>query len=150
SVERVITEGAGEQLYDLRQFFTDPDGDILTFSAASLQSGIVRASVSGNTLKLTPVSVGKASISVSANDGRGKRVSSTFKIIVNGNPVSAGIPDQALTVGQSDLVLHLNDYVQDPENASLTYQVTVDNPAVASVVLTGDELRLSPLRAGST
>ncbi|PPQ48255.1 hypothetical protein C5G87_14090 [Paenibacillus peoriae] len=150
SVERVITEGAGEQLYDLRQFFTDPDGDILTFSAASLQSGIVRASVSGNTLKLTPVSVGKASISVSANDGRGKRVSSTFKIIVNGQPVSAGIPDQALTVGQSDLVLHLNDYVQDPENASLTYQVTLDNPAVASVVLTGDELRLSPLRAGST
>lgn len=31
-----------------------------------------------------------------------------------------------------------------------TYQVTVDDPAVASVVLAEDELRLSPLRAGST
>uniref|UniRef100_UPI00046EF358 Ig-like domain-containing protein n=1 Tax=Paenibacillus sp. 1-18 TaxID=1333846 RepID=UPI00046EF358 len=150
SVERVITEGTGEQLYDLRQFFTDPDGDVLTFSAASLQSGVVRASVSGNTLKLTPVSVGKASISVSANDGRGKRISSTFKITVNGLPVSTGIPAQNLTVGQSDAVLHLNDYIQDPENAALTYQVTVDHPAVASAVLAGDELRLSPLHAGST
>jgi len=49
--------------------FTDPDGDGMTYSATSSNTGIVTVGVSGTTLTITEVANGSSTITVTANDG---------------------------------------------------------------------------------
>jgi len=80
--------------------FSDPDGDALTFTASSSASGIATASISGSTLTVVQVSGGAATITVTANDGKGGTVSTTFTATVNRPPTVANtIANQTLIVG---------------------------------------------------
>ena len=64
---RTITVGDSTPISLLR-WFNDPDGDTLTYSASTSPSGIATAGVSGSTLTLTALSVGSATITVTAAD----------------------------------------------------------------------------------
>ena len=85
---------------DLGPHFADPDGDQLTFQAASSDSGVVRAVVSESELILVAVAPGKATVTVTATDPGGLSATQTFEVTVgtpNHPPVAAGeIPDQSL------------------------------------------------------
>jgi len=69
--------------------FSDPDGDALTYSAISSDTAKAKASISGSTLTVAPVVVGSATITVTANDGRGGTVSTTFNVNVTGSAPTA-------------------------------------------------------------
>ena len=43
---------------DVAPYFTDPDGDVLTYTARSSRAGVVTAVVSGSTATLTAVAAG--------------------------------------------------------------------------------------------
>jgi len=53
--------------------FTDPDGDMLSYTAISSATNIATANLSGSTLTVAPVAAGTATITVTANDGRAVR-----------------------------------------------------------------------------
>ena len=71
---------------NVAQYFTDPDGDTLTYSATSSNAGVATSSVAGSTVKLTPVGVGTATITVTARDPGGLTVTKSIAVTVAPEP----------------------------------------------------------------
>ncbi len=69
---------------DLSRAFTDPDGDALTYSAASVAPWVVRAVAAGRVVTLTAVSEGATTVRVTATDAGGLSVSRLFSATVEG------------------------------------------------------------------
>ena len=81
-----------QQTFNLDKYFTDPDGDNLTYTASSSNNG-VRAEVRGNTLYLIAnPDPGLLSllptVTVTASDGKGGTVSDTFGVTVSNDELS--------------------------------------------------------------
>ena len=67
------------------QIFIDDDtNDTLSYTASSSDPMIVKPMVSGDILTVRPISVGRAIITVIANDGRGSTTSTKFAIEIDG------------------------------------------------------------------
>jgi hypothetical protein len=77
-----LTAGAAPVVFDLTQWFSDPDGDELTFSSHSSNPAAVGVVVEGSTLILTPVGAGGATIRVDADDGSNLPVGAEFYLLV--------------------------------------------------------------------
>ena len=65
----------------MRDYFTDPDGDVLTYSASS-SAEIIAVSVSGDTLTIVGVSEGTATVTVLAADPDGATAEQTVTVTV--------------------------------------------------------------------
>ena len=64
----------------MEAYFSDPDDDPLTYSAASSRAGTVTALVSGDTVWLAPGSAGTATVSVTAEDPDGLTAAQTIDV----------------------------------------------------------------------
>ena len=71
--------------------FTDPDADPLSYSVTSSNISAATANITGNTLTVTPVSVGSATITITADDNQGGTVQTTFTMTVTAPAPSASI-----------------------------------------------------------
>ncbi len=60
---------SGDKEYLLDVYFSDPDGDPLTYSVKGGEAGIVKAQISDNVLTVTPVKSGYQTISLLISDG---------------------------------------------------------------------------------
>ncbi|WP_322923366.1 S-layer homology domain-containing protein [Paenibacillus campi] len=146
----VATEKTNDQVIELNDHFNDPDGDLLVYATSSSKSTVAKTSVSGSKLAVSLLSAGTSTITIAANDGRGKRVNATFKVTVNGNPISTNAADQTLTLEQPGVALTLSDYFTDPEQGTLTYDATVDQPSLVKLTLNNSgQLQLDPLQVGT-
>ncbi len=134
--------------------FTDPDGDVMTYSASSSATNIATASVSGSTLTVTAAGGGSATITVTANDGRGGTVSTTFTVTVTTNrapAVANAIPNQLLNVGGAAFTRDLTSppVFTDADGDPLTYTASSSAPNIATASLSGNTLTVSPVAGGS-
>ena len=67
-----VTIQAGSSVdVDVSEFFSDPDGEELTYSASSSDADIVSVSVTGSTVTFTGVGEGMATVTVTASDPGG-------------------------------------------------------------------------------
>ena len=83
------TVAAGESaVVNLSLYFSDPDGDALTYDASSNDPNVVTASVSGSALTISGVAVGRARVTASATDGS---LSARQVIFVSVESSAAGI-----------------------------------------------------------
>ncbi len=74
---------AGESaVVNLSSYFTDPDGDALTYDAASSNTSVVTAAVSGGTLTFSGVAEGSATVTVTARDPGGLAASQNVAVTV--------------------------------------------------------------------
>ena len=147
------TADVGEAVtLDLSPWFDDPDGDELTYMAASSNSGVARASVSGGTLTLTAVAVGSATITVTARDGDGGRATQAFGVNVtqsNRAPRPRGtIPAVTLAPGETSTI-NASAYFTDPDGDALTYAASSSNTGVARVSVSGSTVTITAAAAGS-
>ena len=125
--------------------FTDPDGDALTFRAASSDPAVASASVAGGVATVTAIARGTATITVTAADPAGLEASLDFEVTVpNRRPVGTGsmpnieLRDRAATVTASA-------YFNDPDGDELTYGATSSDPDVVGVETAADRVTVSPL-----
>ncbi len=81
-----LEEGAGadaaEVTMDVGPFFEDPDGDELTYSAATSNSDIAIVSMAGSRLAISASGEGQASVTVTARDPEGLSVAQTVEVTV--------------------------------------------------------------------
>ena len=137
---------------DVASYFDDPDGDVLTFMAATSDDAVATASVSGSQVAVTGVAVGTANITITAHDPDGLSAMQTMGVTVSmNNPptVIGGIDDQTLTVGDI-FMAEVAELFEDPEGDDLTFSAASSDTAAATVSVEGSSLTVAAMAEGST
>ena len=132
-------------------YFREPDGDTLTFTASSSDTGVATVSVSSATVTITGVAAGTATITVTATDPKGASVSQTCSATVAGNrsPTTVGtIPDGTLTLGGSANV-NLASYFSDPDGDTLTYTASSSNTNILTVSMSNTTATITGMSPGT-
>ena len=80
---QALAESGPALAVPLEPYFTDPDDDPLTYTAASGQAVTVTAVVSGDTVWLVPGASGAATVTVTATDPGGLNAVQTISVTVN-------------------------------------------------------------------
>lgn len=93
---QTLTEGGRSVSVNVAPYFTDPDGDALTYTARSSRTGVVTAVVSGSTATLTAVAAGTATVSVTARDPGGLGATQSIAVTVEGDGGTASADRAAL------------------------------------------------------
>ena len=149
--DRTVTIGESQTL-EVAQYFEDPDGDPLTYSATSSNSGVARAAVSGSILTITARAPGTATITVTARDTDRATVNQRFRVTVpqpNRSPQPVGsIPAQTLAPGNT-ATLDASRYFSDPDGDVLTYTATSSSSSVARASVSGSMVTITAVATGS-
>ena len=132
---------ADTALYELGEYFSDPDDDALTYTATG-DTTAARFVVAGAQLRITAKAVGSTSITVRAADPGGLHVEQTLAVTVSATPpppdenqaptVSQPIPDFEVHVGITRPGIELDDYFSDPDADTLKYTTNSSDSSVAT------------------
>ncbi len=138
------------QSLDMDDYFRDPEGDALSYSAASSNSAVITAVASGSQLTLTAVAVGTAQVTVTARDSAGLEASQTTGVAVRQNqaPFAAGEFElRALLVGWTD-TLDVSRITYEPDGDPLVYTATTSDSRVLGVSMSGSLLTIEGVAPG--
>ena len=138
-----------EETVDVSVYFTDPDGDRLTYGASSSRSSTARVSVSGSTVTVTGVAKGTATVTVTARDPAGSTARQTFEVTVrNRAPKPVGtIADREVEAEDTEVV-NVAAYFTDPDGDRLTYTAESSRPATAQVSASGSVVTVTGVARG--
>ncbi|MYG37036.1 MAG: hypothetical protein F4205_16285 [Gemmatimonadetes bacterium] len=122
---------------DVSGHFTDPDGDALTFAAASSDTAVVTVSMAGSEVTLTGGVVGGAGrVTVTARDPGGAEAAVMFGVVVNRPPVAPdSIPAQTLWHEATRVDVDLTGAFSDPDGDALTYTAASSDTTIVPVAL---------------
>ena len=138
---------------ELVPFFSDPDGDPLTYSAAVSDSAVVRANVADGALTLTGLAKGEASVTITAADDEGLTVEQSFTVTVPNRPplVTDTIPSRMLYKSEAD-TLDLAAWFSDPDGDPLTWAAEAADASVVALEVSASAgtLVVTPLAEGET
>ena len=141
---------------DLSELFTDPDGDVLTYSLADdTEFDAASAQVEEATLIIEPLAEGTTSFLVTATDEGEPPLSLQLQLtvmvtIANEKPVGVPIPGVELIAGNPDTTLDLGELFTDPDGDSLIYTLADDIKSdVVSVIVEEGTLSIAPLQEGT-
>ena len=142
--------GGGDDTVDASAYFSDPDGDPLTFTAGSSNPGVAEVSVSGSSVTVTPVTRGAATITVTAADPAGLEAFQDFEVTVNnGSPtVTRAVPPLTLSVRGEDAV-DATAHFSDPDGDPLTFDAGSSDPGVVAASLAGSVVRIRAVAIGT-
>ena len=148
-------EPDGELTMEVSEFFSDPDGDDLTFAAESSDAAVATAAISGDVLTIVAVAVatGTATVTVTATDPGGLHATQSLTVTVaptpgNRPPRRVGrIVDRGLYEGD-EISFDISGYFTDPDGDQLTFAAASSNPGVAAAAVSGSELTLNAVSAG--
>ena len=146
----VAVDGTGR--VDAAAYFSDPDGDGLSYAAASSDPGLARVSVAGSAVTVAGVAKGAATVTVTASDGGGGTAHQVFAVTVpNRAPeATAAARDLVLEVGGAARDVDLADWFSDPDGDSLAYAAASTDTAVFRVeAVSGSVVRVAAGKAGA-
>ena len=131
-----LTITAGARTLDVSSAFTEPDGDSLSYGAASSDTTVATSSMAGSAMTVTPITIGTATMTVTASDGNGGSASRSFAVVVqtaNRPPeVTNSLPDVKQRASERRTVPVANAFA-DPDQDPLSYQATSSDTSVATV-----------------
>ena len=139
-----VMAGMSSDAMDVSMYFSDADGDTLTYRAMSNMEMYATVAVDGSMLTITGVAAGQATITVYASDGMGgadaMRTIMVTVTAANAAPMAQGMID-AVTVSADEMSdpITLGDYFSDADGDSLTYMEESSNEAVATAEIARDD-----------
>ena len=143
--------------FNLVSFFSDPDGDTLTYTARTTNVFFAAVRVTGNQLNVTSGLDGVATITVTATDPGGLTASQSFRLTTTFRPpsnrapvVRRGIQDVAsMTTGQGRSADVSNNF-SDPDGDTLTYSARSSATNFVQVSMSGSRLTFTAVQAFSS
>ena len=84
--------------------FTDPNGDMLSYTVTSANPGVATASAAGETITVAAVSPGNTSVTIAASDPNGMMGEQSFQVTVSGGPdlLFTEVTPRSVTVSPGD------------------------------------------------
>ena len=132
------------------RFFSDPDGDPLTYGAESSDTGVVVVEVSGDTLTVTAVVQGTATVTVTATDPDGLSATQTANAeVINRAPEAVGEIPPATMEEEEELARGVSGYFSDPDGDPLAYGAESSDTAVATARVSGDTVVVLAVAEGT-
>ena len=148
----VEVDGDGETIA-VSSYFTDPDGDALSFLAASADANVATVSVSGDDVTIAPVGLGATTATIVASDGSMTAMQDIALTVVpapNRAPIAVETLD-AITMKVDGLPISVNvaNSFSDPDGDALSYtaESSDENNAVVSVL--GTVVTVTPVGVGT-
>ena len=149
-----LTERGAVWSVDVSGKFTDPDGDTLSYSAASSAIAIATVSASGSTVTITPVAAGTTTVTVTATDPGGLNAAQQISVTVNSSnraPLPKGnIEPQTLTLGSASKELDVSEKFVDADGDTLSYTAESSDSAIATASASGNPVTITPVAVGAT
>lgn len=115
--------GFGSKEIELCNYFTDPDGDLLTYSAVSDNPGVAAVTVAGSMLMLTEKGIGSANITVTASDGKGGSVDQQFTCFVDQSTAVGNVEQLNMTVSPNPATDKITINLQDSDAGQATIEL---------------------------
>ena len=136
--------GGETVIYDLNTWFSDPEGDLLTFSVATVPTAtpLFTPSINGADLimDLAAFENGIANLVVTADDGVSTPTEQTIMVTLNDTPdapIVIGSLDPLTGNEDEQVIADLTPVFYDPDNDILTYRVaqlgTLINPTTSQI-----------------
>ena len=150
-LDALILEVGNTRDVDVAHYFSDPDGDELTFSAFSQNDAVATVTISGSTVTITAVRAGDATVSVSATDPGGLSARAGIEVTVQEAPTPDPPENVSLAAIDTKLVLSWDEPANHSEftpDPGVTYDVQYrengeswtawESPGTTSATRTGD------------
>ena len=96
---RTLQMDGGAEIVDVAGAFRDPDGDALTYAAASSAPAVAQVRAAGTRVTLSPVAPGAAAITVTATDAGGSNRSVAQRFVVTVIQAATAFTDHPLRPG---------------------------------------------------
>ena len=150
-----LTAGDSARTVNLSVYFSDPDGDTLTYTVVPSDISKATVNVAGAIITITPVAEGTATITVMAQDPEGLTATQVIVASVsaapNRAPTAVGtIPPITLTAGNSPTNVDVSPYFSDADGDPLSYAAVSANTGVATVSVLNSTITISSVAAGGT
>ena len=139
--DATIVKESGTKTVSFTGVFSDADGDSLTITAVSDDQSIATAIVGFDhtSLTVTAQARGTATITVTADDGRGGTVSDTFTVTVKAAPaVTSSLSDVSGLEVAATQDVSLSGVFSDADGDSLTITAASSDEAKATVTVASD------------
>ena len=151
--KQTVRVSGSDGTLDVSGYFSDPDGNPLTYSATSSSPSKATVSVSGATLTITAVAAGSSTIRVKATDTSNASTTQSFsvKVMANNtlNPVGT-IPNQTVALGGTGTAtVDVSSYFSGLTGDTLTYSATSSDTSKATVSVSDATLTITGVAAGS-
>ena len=151
-----LTAGGNATNVNVSGAFSDPDNDILTYTAVSSDTTKATVSVSGAIVTITPKAVGTTTVTVTARDPNGLTAAQNIAVTVgsapNRAPTAVGTIDPViLTAGASPANVNVSSNFRDPDSDTLTYTaVSSDYRSKATVSVFSSIVTITPVAEGTS
>ena len=149
-----LTVGTSSSPLDVSNYFSDPDGDTLTYEVRSDNTDVAITQKLGSQITIWTLKSGTTTITVTATDPNGLSASLSFTVTVNKkdtpNPPlpKDSIPSQSLTDDGSATTVNVAQYFSSSN--SLTYQVSTNPSGIVTASVSGSRVTITPVSAGVT
>ena len=135
---------------DVAEFFSEPDGQTLSYSASSSDSRVATVTVNQQIIIVSAVHHGSTAINVTATDPGGLSATQSFTVTVpNRGPEARGRIPAATVEAGTTLTLDLSPYFTDPDEDLLSYSATASDPDVIAVTAVHEAVIISSLARGT-
>ena len=136
---------------DVSAYFTDADGDALSYAASSSNPSVAVVSTSGATVMITAVAKGSVTVTVTATDPGGLSATQTLEATVpNRAPEARGsLPAQTVQAGQT-ATLDVSPYFTDADGDALSYAAATSSSSVSTASVSGAVVTIQGVAVGET
>ncbi len=142
--------GGQTALLEVSGYFSDPDGDVLSYEARSSASGVATVEVSGSTVQVVALARGTATVTVTARDPEGRAAALRFDVTVpNRAPTAVGAPPDLELMTGDTAVVEVLAYFSDPDGDTLAYEAASSNADVATATASERTVRLMAVARGT-
>lgn len=137
-------------VYNLSDYFTDPDDATLRYVVEALNTGVVRTSVRGSGLTVSGVRKGLTTINVVARDAGNEEAALSFSASVpNQPPYIVSEPSATTLVVGVEKRIPLSNFIRDSDDNDLSYSVRTQHRGVVTARISNSALVLEGIRKGS-